>query len=423
MAAIIKPVSSRGPVKRIRFSRGKWPRNLSECDTLMVTKYLPLKKKMKLVDIFPPVIGQIKVFHHTPGDVDGQVQLFNKLYNVKTIVFTSLPSSFLNSPGLVLNPGVNCFRDSNWDIIESSNSWFLVPFVERILESHPEYDGSCIKNYFEVDSRVINMVQRNPRLKIKLIIGRAEQELLNDERIKSMIVAFRGVDEEFIASLPEGMIFDTVTYVEIDDHGRPFSYVQIEIMEEFLRRTPNLTRLRLRQSSYPDVNVDSVIRLISSIKNLEHLELSVQFSSVHFKLLLEFLLTSRQLVKLKYLAIDYGSDTRDASWIVSALELDIKPGFRQLSLEHECLVGVGRPPKAKFVVRKRIMTIQNINPRLVDTFNKFARVKYIEVFSNNGQYRTRCQTDLETIRNNRPAVTMSVRGMNKKRLIPIIDTA
>ena len=215
-----------------------------------------------------------------------------------------------------------------------------------------------------------------------------------------MIVAFRGVDEEFIASLPGGMIFESVTYVDISDDERPFSDVKIEIMEQFLRRTPNVTWLRIRQSLFPDFNVDSVIRLISSLTNLERLELSMQFSSVHHRRLIEFLLTSRQLPKLKHLNIVYMPKT----WIVSALKVDIKPGFRQINMwkpySHD-----------KFMVRKRTMTIKHIEPRLVDTLNKFPRVKYIDVFTSNRQYRRQCQTDLETIRNHLPrhrSVTMRV---------------
>ena len=97
MGAIIKPAT------RIR--------DLYELYKLMVTDFLPLDDKIKLVDTFPPVIGQIDVFHvnrDTPGGVDGQVQLFNKLYNVKRIEL-SFPSPFLNSSELVPDPGVNLF--------------------------------------------------------------------------------------------------------------------------------------------------------------------------------------------------------------------------------------------------------------------------------------------------------------------------
>ena len=365
-------------------------KDLSECYKLMVTDYLPLEDKMAWIDVFPPVIDQIDIFdmnRDIHGDIDGQVKLFNKLFNVKIIKLTKTeafkPFRFplLDIPEFVPNPGVGCFVDSNGDIMESWMFWDIVPYVKRVLETHPDYDGSCIKNYFEVvDERVIEMVQQNRGLKIKLVMGRRaalkSSHLFQEERIKRMIGAFSGVSDEFIVSLPGGMIFESVTRVDIDE--RPFADAKIEFLEQFLLRTPNMTWLSLRLIFDPDVNVNSVIRFISSIKNLEHLELKVPYSSVHFKCLLEFLLTSRQLPKLKHLTIDHGFDMRD-SWIVSALELDIKPGFRQLTMEHECLVGVARPPKAKFMVGKRAMTIQNIEPRLVDTFNKFSRVKYIDV--------------------------------------------
>ena len=80
------------PVTRIRDLS-----EIFELDLLMVTEFLPLDDKMKLVDTFPPVIGQIDIFrfYHDILSRGRQVQLFNKLYNVKTIKITSLSSSIL----------------------------------------------------------------------------------------------------------------------------------------------------------------------------------------------------------------------------------------------------------------------------------------------------------------------------------------
>ena len=54
-----------------------------------------------------------------------------------------------------------------------------------------------IKNYFNCNEYVVNMVRSNPGLKIKLVVDRQTvlymRHLLRDERFKSMIVAFRGV--------------------------------------------------------------------------------------------------------------------------------------------------------------------------------------------------------------------------------------
>ena len=47
----------------------------------MITEFLPLEDKIKLVDVFPPVIDQIDVFdtnHDIPGGIDGLVQLFQQ---------------------------------------------------------------------------------------------------------------------------------------------------------------------------------------------------------------------------------------------------------------------------------------------------------------------------------------------------------
>ena len=220
MAAIIKPA------KRIR--------DLTELYKLMVTDYLPLDDKIKLVDTFPPVIDQIDVFDMNldiPLDII-QVQLFNKLHNVKTITLKSKEAimpirtnmfrirpvirsysqcPLFDDPQLVPNPGVNCFVDWNGDLAHE----YLVSYVERILKSHPDYDGSCIKNHFEIaDERVIDMVRRNPGLKIKLVMNcekaRDMSHLLHDERFRNMIVAFRRLGADFIESLPGGMMFESV---------------------------------------------------------------------------------------------------------------------------------------------------------------------------------------------------------------------
>ena len=390
----------------------------------MVTEFLPLDDKMKLLDAFPPIGGQIKVFDMNwkiPGGIDGQVQLFNKLYNLKTVILQRVGDSFplFSSPEFVPNIGVNCFVNSHGDtIIQKWDSWDIGPYLKRILDSHPDYDGSFIQNCFEIDDeRVLEVLRTNPGLKIKLVMGCPalnHGHLLQEERIKRMIVSFSHVCEEFIDSLPVGMTFESVLQVNIDQ-GWPISDATIQFLEQFLQRTPNLKWLRLRVTILPNVNVNSVIGFISSIKNLEHLRLYVSCTPDHFRSLLEFLLTSRQLPKLKYLDIVYCYIMRESSWIVSALELDIKPGFKRLTMEHECSFGVLYPPKKKFMVRKRTMIIQNIDPRLVDTFNKFPSVKFIEVVTSSDEYRRQCETDLETIRNHLPrhrAVTMTVSSVN-----------
>ena len=129
--------------------------------------------------------------------------------------------------------------------------------------------------------------------------------LIHEERIRTMIVAIRDVSEKFIVSFPGGMIFESVTRVDINE--TLFADAQIELMVQFLRRTPNMTWLSIRLFLHRGVNSNSAIRFISSIENLEHLklhlEMDVQFPSVRFRNLLEFLLTSRQLPKLKHLGI------------------------------------------------------------------------------------------------------------------------
>ena len=198
------------------------------------------------------------------------------------------------------------------------------------------------------------MVQRNPTIEIKLIMDGAKKytrQLLEDERIKSMIVAFKGVDEEFIASLPGGMIFESVTHFDISDDGRPFSDVNIEVMEQFLRRTPNVTWLRLRQFFFPELNVTFRHQIYFFAHESRTFGTQREFTSADLESLLEFLLTSRQLPKLKHLDIDRGLVSIPEIWIVSALEADIKPGFRQLTMSK-------RFSDAKFMVRKKTMTIK-----------------------------------------------------------------
>ena len=177
-----------------------------------------------------------------------------------------------------------------------------------------------------------------PSLSLSLSVHKSQNTFLCD----------RGVFDRFIARLPIGMTFESVTHVDIDE--TPFTDDKIQLVEQFLRRTPNMTCLSLRMAFYLNVEVESVIRFISSIQNLECFSLNVPYSNDHFKRLLEFLLTSRVLPKLKHLAINYGSHALD-TWIVSALALDINPGFRQLTMEHQFVLD--RNLKAKFVVRKR----------------------------------------------------------------------
>ena len=393
--------------------------DLPHLNKLMVTDYLPHEDKVKLIDDFPSVIGQIHVFdmnwRDIPGGIGGQVLLFNRLNKLKKIElrWNGDPFPLLDSPEFVPNPGVKRFVDSKGGtVIQKWDSWNIGPYFERILESHPDYDGRCIKNVFAIDDeRVHEVLQTNPGLKIKLIMGHRDASnyghLLQEERIRRMIVAFREVCEEFIDSLPYGMTFEAVRYLNIDEN--PLSDDKIEIMEQFLRRTPNIEVLSLRIIFNPDVNVNSVIRFICSIKKLRYLQLYVPSPSVHFKCLLESLLTSQQLPTPIDLHISYGRDTQE--WIVSALKLNIAPAICGLSMVHESLEPARCLLEAKFSVWNRTMVIKNIEPRLVDTFNIFPYVKYINVLTTSDEYRRQCHMDLKTIRNHLPrnrAVTMKM---------------
>lgn len=88
------------------------------------------------------------------------------------------------------------------------------------------------------------------------------------------------------------------------------------------------------------------------------------------------------------LEVESSMDIVDA---VNVLDLD---GIRTIDLCSLC--------GTNFIMRNRYMIIKDLNLPLIDTFNKFNHVKFIDVISFEDDYLDQVRTDIEVIRNNLP---------------------
>lgn len=177
--------------------------HLSQELQLMVTDYLPYDDKIKLFDIFPPVISQIDTFDTSKyarsygrsvsqAEVAKSIESCDKLTKVRKVVYPGpydeTDESLLEVISRSTNKDIQCFKmigdgpPGNFDVC-------ALNYIKNILRSDPSFDASRIDYVFTIEDR-INLLRDHPQLKLKLTFfdhSSDHQQHLTDDKIRNMI--------------------------------------------------------------------------------------------------------------------------------------------------------------------------------------------------------------------------------------------
>lgn len=145
---------------------------LSTEEKLMVTGYLPFDDKIKLMDIFTPVISQIDSFdaRNFATKIDDGVKLFPKLINVTKVLLpgreTDMDKALQEAIATSGNSKIRLFTLVG-DELSSSYDRCIAEYIRNVLKNDPNYDASDIDYVFNLDNG-IKLLSDYHDLKLKL---------------------------------------------------------------------------------------------------------------------------------------------------------------------------------------------------------------------------------------------------------------
>lgn len=176
--------------------------HLSQELQLIVTDYLPYVYKIKLVDIFEPIISQIDTFDTTLFNVpDGSsvvetengVKLFQKLTRVKKVLFPRWPKKvdklLLSTISKSNNKNIKSFIFKYRPRYSDNYDHCVLDYIKNVCKSDSSYDARHIDYAFRIDNGV-KLLDDHPDLKLKLRFLAAsvsDKNFLTDSKIRDMI--------------------------------------------------------------------------------------------------------------------------------------------------------------------------------------------------------------------------------------------
>lgn len=389
--------------------------HLSQELQLMVTDYLPYEDKIKLVDIFPPVINQIDTFDTSKiaelyDDkvlrVTDCVKLFNKLTKVKRVLFTSHIGRTINKRLLeAISKGTN--KDIRDFILMEALDFddgmcfdeCVLAYIRNVLKSNPNYDTSGLNYVFRLfdddggdqDCVVVKLINENPDLKLKLHLFTDcyDPMFLADGRIRKMITVLEVSEQNGDNDLLQEFILPSVGHLI---YKFDLKYEEIDSLtdqlEKILKQVPNITKLTLSLAYERMSDFEQFTHCLLSLTNLEELELNQRrtLTDRELQILVPLLLAPREddLVKL---TVAFSMD------IGSVFNMNIKPGFKLLRFQDSGF---------ELIVKKNHILIKHMRLSLIDTFNKFPSVKYVDVVTKNKKYIKQLKRDIRLIRKGLP---------------------
>ena len=421
--------------------------NLNICDLgsdliLIITDYLPYRDKIKLVDLFPCVRNQITVFDMSSmGDysIDQKMSLFGKLTNVHKVTgdpdwHYDFLEDFMPLRKLIFsgsNKQISHFliSQSNRPIRDTliSREPGLLTYTENVKKSDPLYDASCIKNIFDIRSEnVIQLMEKFPDLTLKFGLefwslsdehsGSVWEPLLKNPSLHDRIVYMK-LDGDFIRFIPNEIRhpFESVVKLDLMHIGNQSGEIFTDNLKHILRLTPNVMKLTLVvQMSHllgddGEKIADEFISSLFSITKLN--QLIVEFRGLSwswtrtqkdidtFQNIVNQLLTSNQKLGLKKLCIESDCESWDIVRTVS--NVDIRNDFKYLKL-HNLENQLFQEVEEKFEIKNHGIRMVNIKPSIQYLFSRFPKIKWIDITTDDGSYRSRVGQEYQSIKNGLP---------------------
>lgn len=382
--------------------------DLNEGEKLMVTKWLPTKVKISLVDIFPPITSQISaicledlmddkpISEWTDVQTEQAKNLLVMLDHVTKIRIKY--SSYF--PRRIID--IIC---SNPDIVyfDSVTDDFIIEYIEECIDRNPEYDGHRIENIFSTDEPVLPLLWEYEKLKLNLqYTGRDKNHhLIQDDRIRGLIKRAYFTDRDLLYLMANPVQFESLTDLELRNN---ISFI-VQNIEKIRYLNPCIKKLVIQISS-DDLTQDNAMRLVNcvlSIRNLQSLRVNFggtwnedQIAAYHTMVamllnadeacLTDLVITSNIQDKPNLMAIMLWNDIRR---------------FKYVKIVNRR----SRLSSAIFEVKNRTMSIQYFRASLFDVFVKFPHVTSIKTFMpfyHESVDKEAMATELEVIRSNLP---------------------
>lgn len=388
---------------------------------LSVTKYLSTDDKIKLVDIFEPVIATIDTFdtekfiHHNNLEDDG-VDLFLKLNQVKKVLFdprkggayrecvnTNLIKAIencknVNIKSIILKGGasdkvIQCFLSK---YVENSGNYDVLAFImRRGLNPHPKLKLHL--NAYTFDLPTMAEIYKYQDFITQVTLA---------EYIKYPLVS-EGLTLRSVTDLT----FHTVRYYHDNTHVT-------ERLERVLKLTPNVSKLTLHYQTGGITNSQFLkcLELVPKVRDLNLFGCN-SFNPGQLEELIHRFIDENVLTKLS--VSHYPMDFQKGMDINNIIGMNIKKRFKTLRLQSYCPYNMdvhgdsfymsGKHKFAKSVDRRLFITgstlkIKGVKSSLVDIFHTFPYIKYVDVVTEDEIYIGQLNRDIEKIRDTLPRI-------------------
>lgn len=393
--------------------------DLSEPVKLEVTKYLPKKVKIALVDVFQPVVTQIKSVTLqeltsnkdplTEEDINQAVELYKKLTSVTKITNPDKWSpgnicELVDAIGSNLRPDIEeCFVfDHDFDHIYNLDG---LKYIELLLRRYPNFDGSDIKEPFDVPNfKLTDLLQKFPRLKLKLQLiafgnglSSSNIPLIQDTRLRRMITvmvflpddddSFQELPSKSLESLETVVIYirdlssiDTLTKIRLLNPGSSIKHLRIHLQRGAITSAIDLSKCILSFE-----RLQSLRLYYYSGYRLPLVEFNEEQVSAFYSLVT--VLTTANKPSLTHLTII----NDDVEWSISMSILlwnNIRNGFKFIEISNSFLNEI-------FILDKNFMKFINCELSFLDVHRKFPHVKRIVVETDNHAYKQVILDELE----------------------------
>lgn len=283
---------------------------------------------------------------------------------------------------------------------------FISAYIECVKRKDRDYDGSCIKDVFDMDPAmpIFDLIRQCHGLKLKLSRRLEYYEdrdklesyiniMVNEERIREMVVHLKP-NRKFIDLLPNNFIFNSVT--ELDLYDMNIRSIDGEL-SSILKLTPSVTKLTIALDLKQTFTAQDFVDFVFGLDKLTFLD--VRFVT--------YVMPTRSITKFKDIVQRLSNSVGkpglvklniESTWlkwkIVQSLNLDIKP-FKYFRLYNSFT-------DREFEYSNRTMTIRDVEVPLLLAVEKFPRTKYIHITTDDLDYAERSRGDLNTIRDGLP---------------------